>query len=226
MVGIERMPIVVRNLVAPVLALATGGAVLPAGAEAVLDAERLVGVLARSHGELGFAPCGGEARVAVDATTAGTLAAQLDWLLDGRDGAVRIEADAIAADGSWRLTHLRRAGRAEPACPGKDAIDYVWRAVGEGGWRLLATSRSVRVSGVEGLDGRRFRFSPFLRGPDGSYRYAAEADGGRLEVELAPGTCRSVGADGHDAAVSDYRAVLSWRGRQWSGCAHNGLSPR
>jgi uncharacterized membrane protein len=224
MVGIERLRSVVGNLVALGLAVATGGAVLPAGAEDHRDPERLVGVLARSHGELGFAPCGGEARIAVDATTGGTLAAQLDWLLDGRDGAVRIEVDAIAVDGTWRLTHLRRAGHSEPACPGNDAIDYVWRAVGEGGWALLATSRSVQVSGVEGLDGRRFRFSPFVRGPDGGYRYAAETDGGRLEVELAPGTCRSVGAEGRDAAVSDYRAVLSWRGRRWSGCAHNGFS--
>lgn len=215
------MHIVGRRLAASSLALALHGLVLPAGADAAVEAERLVGVLARSHGELGFAPCGGEARAAVDATAGGMLAAEIEWLLDGHDGAVRIEADAVAAEGAWRLRHLRRAGRAEPRCPDADAIDYVWRAVGEGGWGLLATSRSVRMTGIDGLEGRRFRFSPFVRAPDGSYRYAADAEGGRVEIELVPGVCRSIGPDGHDAAVSDYRAELSWRGRRWSGCAHN-----
>jgi len=222
MTGTEAMRTVVRSLVASGFALATGGAVLPPEAEAARDAERLVGVLARAHGELGFAPCDGVARVAVDATTDGNVAAQLDWLLDGRDGAVRLEADAIAEDGAWRLTHLRRAGRAEPACPGGDAIDYVWRAVGEAGWQLLATSRSVRVAGVEGLEGRRFRYSPFVAGSDGNYRYVADAGGERLEIVLVPGPCRGIARDGHDAVVSDYRAELAWRGRRWSGCAHNG----
>lgn len=223
---IEPMSIFLLSTIALALALPAAGSTADGAPAASARPERLVGVLARAHGDLAFAPCEGEAQAAVDATAGGNLVAQVDWLLDGHDGAVRLEADAIAEDGGWRLVHLRRAGHVEPGCPRADAIDYVWSAADHGGWRLLATPRSVRVSGVEGLDGRRFRFAPFVRGEDGSYRYAADAGGERFEVELAPAICRSGDREGHGAVVSDYRAVLSWRGRQWVGCAHNGRAAR
>lgn len=208
------------------LALSVAGVAADGEPAVSVRPEPLVGVLARTHGDLAFAPCEGEARAAVDATAGGNLVAQMDWLLDGHDGAVRLEVDAIAEDGVWRLVHLRRAGHVEPGCPREDAIDYIWSAADPGRWRLLATPRSVRVSGIEGLEGRRFRFAPFVRGEDGSYRYAADAGGERFEVELDPTTCRSGDREGQGAVVSDYRAVLSWRGRQWVGCAHNGRAAR
>lgn len=207
--------------------------VLAAGANAVAAEEaasgvpeRLSGVLARAHGSLAFAPCDGHAGPAVDVTAGKLLTTELDWLLDGRDGGVRVEVDAVMGDEGWRLTHLRRAGHVEPECPREVAFGYVWSAAGEGGWRMLATPRSVRITGVEGLDGRRFRFRPFVRGSSGVYHYVADAGEERLLIELAPGLCRSQGAATVEAEVSDYRSVLVWRGRRWAGCAHNGRVAR
>lgn len=209
-----------------VVALAMGSNAVDAEGSPAGVPDRLSGVLARAYGSLAFAPCGGVAGPAVDGTVGGLLTAELDWLLDGRDGGVRVEVDAVAGGQGWRLTHLRRAGHVQPECPREAAFDYVWSASGEAGWRMIATPRSVRITGVDGLDGRRFRFQPFVRGSSGAYLYAADAGDERLEIELAPGLCRSTGTQSVDAAVSDYRSVLVWRGLRWTGCAHNGRVTR
>lgn len=191
-------------------------------APALAGAERIVGVLARAHGALALAPCVGESLPAADHTAGAILTRELDWLLDRSDGAIRVEVDASADAGVWRIGHLRRAGRNEPRCPREQDLGYVWRAAGQDGWRLLATPRSVRVTGIEGLDGRRFRFAPFVRGNDGAYRYATDAGGEPVTLELWPELCRASDSRTGEASVSDYRAAVVWRGRRMEGCGHNG----
>jgi hypothetical protein len=204
--------------------------VMPAGLRAetrqIAQSERRVGVLTVSHGELAFASCGAAARSAVDATPGRVLSAQLDWLLSGHDGGIRVEAEVAADEEGWSLTHLRRAGHLQPTCPSIDSIDYVWAATGHGVWRMVATPRSVSVSGLEGLENRRFRYAPFARDAEGGYRYVADAGNEKLVIELLPALCRSSAEPSRDAEVSEYRALLTWRGRQWAGCAHNGHAGR
>lgn len=199
-------------------------AVPGAGASQAGQPQRLIGVVTVSHGELAFAPCGATARAAVDSTPGRVLSAQLDWLLAGHDGGVRVEAEVSETDGGWSFTHLRRAGHLQPTCPSTDAVGYIWVASGDGAWRMMATSRSVRVSGVEGLENRRFRFAPFVRDAQGGYRYVADAGDGKLVIELLPSLCRNSTEAARDAEVSEYKAQLTWRGRRWTGCAHNGYS--
>jgi hypothetical protein len=213
-----------------VLRRTVGRSVIPAGIALSLacasvagqpSAERMTGVLARSHGALAFAPCEDVPLPATDRTNAGTATDVLDWLLDGHDGAIHVELDAWRDDTGWQLVHLRRAGQSEPGCAG-DPIDYVWRAVGEGGWALLATPRSVTVSGADGLVQGRFPYAPFRRQPDGSYRYVADAAGEPVEIRLRPGLCLSNSGGSRGGSMTDYLATLSWRGREWEGCARNG----
>ena len=204
----------------------TWSATSRAGASQVGQPQRLVGVVTVSHGELAFAPCGAAARVAVDSTPGRVLSAQLDWLLAGHDGGVRVEAEVSESDEGWSLTHLRRAGHLQPTCPSTDAVGYIWAASGNGTWRMMATPRSVRIDGVEGLENRRFRYAPFARDAQGGYRYVADAGGEKLVIELLPSICRSDAQTGRDAEVSEYMARLTWRTNRWTGCAHNGYSAK
>lgn len=198
-----------------------GSSLLASLVAAAPVAERMTGILGRAHGNLAFAPCEGPSLPAVDHTAPGALSELLDWLLAGQDGAVRVELDAWRDDAGWQVVHLRRAGHDEPTCV-EDGTEYVWQAVGDRGWRLVATPRSVRFHGIEGLDGQRFPFRPFVRRVDGSYAFEATAGREPLEVVLTPASCRRASDTLRGSMASDYRVTLRWRGLAHEGCAYNG----